>query len=678
MANENVPNAFTSGTPVLLESRIEILPTTPLSDFSTVGGTVFGARIKGVTESDLLAVVCNKGLIERNEIVNSVRGLNNPGILKLVEAGPVQWPGEDTQYYCLAYERPSVPVMMASLDEVHVPVQEDALNDGFIYPMIGALMALKRSGVVHHAIRPTNIFWRRGSALPPQLGDCLSTPAGVGQSVIFETIERAQCLPMGRGTGHHTDDCYAFGMVLAFMMIGQNPFMGMDDATIIQMKIERGTFATVIGNRRFQPNHIELLRNLLTDDVQQRWTAIELEQWQNGRRATPKKSDQGRRAQRHFEFVGREYWQLRPLAQALYRHVHDAVLIIENGTLDKWLRRSMSDEETAESVVDIQESLKRNSKAANIEDLLVARVCMALDPLGPIRYRGMALMPLGIANMLVDAVLGGRNIQVLSEIIANELVQQWVDMQKVGKADMLPLSQQFDRMVGFLENPTLGNGFERVLYELNPSISCLSPIVRKQYVMAPRFMLTALERIGSSSQRGREPMDRHIAAYLIVRDKRSEKLFLGLSAPEGSIRRGLAMLALFVEMQQRYGPEFLPNIAQWLLPALEGATWRFLGKATRETTLAQVKKTAERGDLRTLQRLLDDPVRFERDSQEFMAARMLYFNIMKEINSLEGQLADRENAARNIGNPMAATLSSFLAIVLAIIILIRAVWKNFV
>ena len=129
-----------------------------------------------------------------------------------------------------------------SIDEVHQPLGEDTLNHYFVMPMMRGLLEFQRVGIVHNAIRPTNIFWRLGGATPPQLGECLSAPAGYGQPVLFEPLERAMCNPTGRGSGHHVDDCYAFGVTLAMMIIGKNPLQGMDDRAIIQLKTERGSF----------------------------------------------------------------------------------------------------------------------------------------------------------------------------------------------------------------------------------------------------------------------------------------------------------------------------------------------------------------------------------------------------------------------------------------------------
>jgi hypothetical protein len=544
-----------------------------------------------------------------------------------------------------------------------------------VTPLIGALVELLRAGVVHNAIRPTNLFWRVGASTPPQLGECLSAPAGLGQPVLFETVERGMAMPLGRGMGVHTDDCYAFGVMLAMLVLGRNPMQGMEDAAILQAKIDKGSFTALIGNHRLSSTHIELLRGLLADDARQRWSAADLEQWLNGRRLTPKNTDSGRRAVRHLEFNGKDYWQTRPLALALSSNAAEAAKIIENGVLEKWLRRAMNDEDRALNLEEAHGSLRQSGKSANYEDQLVARVCIALDPGAPIRYRGLAVMPAGIAALLVDAALTDAHTQILKEIIASRLVTLWIDMQGETKGDLVALGQQFEKAADMIEKTALGNGFERVLYELNTILPCLSPILRGQYVTSPKALLPALE---TATNRPREPMDRHIAAYLVVRDRRSEKLFSAISAPEGSIKRGVALLTLFADMQSRHGPDSLPHMAQWLEPLAEPAARRFFNRTLRERLIKQMRDIVPRGDLGALLNLVDEPRRLDRDQQEFMAARLLYINILREIAASESRLSDREGVVRSMGKPMAASISSFLAILMVCAAVLRALWQGLV
>ena len=344
--------------------------------------------------------------------------------------------------------------------------------------------------------------------------------------------------------------------------------------------------------------------------------------------------------------------------------------------LDKWLRRSLGDEDRADDVADAIPSAKESGKSANFEDQLVARACIALDPSAPIRYRGIAVMPGGIAGMMAHAVATGGNAGILGDIISSQLISFWIEMHKHAKAELLPLLQQFERLTAIIEKTSYGSGIERAVYELNPTLPCLSPILRSQFVTTPRAMLPALERVASSSNRAREPMDRHIAAFLVVRDRRSEMLLEAINSPETSPRHGLSMLSLYSDMQNRHGPENLPHFAQWLLPLLEPCIRRYFGKSSRESIQKQIKEVAAHGDLRALARLVDNPERLQRDEQEFVAARLLYLNILKEINILEGRIANRNKVVQTIGKPLAATISSLLALLAVMFAVARVIWQQ--
>jgi hypothetical protein len=656
---------------VALGSRIDIFPSMPLPDLDATGGIAFAARYKSDAASSLFAIICQSGLPPRLESVQSMQNIDNPAVLRLIEGGVVPWI-DGSNAYALVYQRPTAPRMIMFLDEVRQPLSEDAINRQFIAPMIGGLIGLHNFGVVHHGLRLNNIFWRIGTALSPQIGECLSSPAGVGQPILFEPIERALAMPLGRGVGTPADDCYAFGIIIAFLVLGRNPLQGLSDQEIIDIKMQRGSFGAILGNHRLPPPHIEILRGLLADDATTRWTASDLDMWLSGRRMTPKSSDAGRRASRNFSFLGKDYWQIGPLTAALSENVTEAAKVIENESLNKWLRRAMSDKDRTKDVDDTISDLKQNGKTTHYEDQLVARVCITLEPTAPIRYRGISALPLGIPTLLAEAMLtGNSNVQPLSEIIVSQLVSLWIQMQEDNKVDYIVVGQLFERMKNVIEKPSFGNGVERALYEANPSLPCLSPMLRKQFVTSPKLLLPALERIAAGNDKPPEPMDRHIAAFLLVREKRGESGFASMNGQSDPLKRGIALIKLYADLQYRSGPDNLPQLAAWLSPIVAPALQRFYSKALREGLQKQAKEIIASGNLSRLLQLIDNPDRIERDQQDFLAARLLYLNIQKEIIGLESKLNNRENVLREAGKPMATLISSFLAIILVCAALVR-------
>lgn len=674
MANSEQPLKETKGSALSLGAKIDVFPDMPCPEYDVAGCKAYAARSKGDASADLFALVNSFGMPPRLDMANAMRSLDCPAIMRLVDSGSFFMPQQNVSAFAFVYEVPLTTRYRSALNEPFPRLNEDAINLHFVQPMINALVELQRAGIVHNNIRTTNIFWRDNAMTPPQLGDCLAVPAGLAQPVLFETIERGITPPIARGSGSYSDDAYAFGVCLAMLVLGENPLAALADAEIVQAKLERGSFTAFVGNRRIAASHIELLRGLLADDERQRWNANDLEQWVAGRRLTPKNSDIGRRASRHFSVANREYWQARPVGMALGGNPSEVVRVVDSGGLEKWLLRSLGDEDKAKAVADAINVTRASGKSANYEEQLATRVSMALDPAGPIRYRNLAVMPAGVAMLLSEAMRKGESTQVIAEIIVNQFATFWANLQKEKKGETVATISLLERARLYIDKTGYGFGLERVLYELNPMMYCLSPILGGEYVVNARQLLLSLEKIAGRADKPAEPFDRHIAAFLVVRDKRGESLFMSAAPTEQPLRRCIALLQLYSELQYRYGPVKTPGVAAWLLPLTEPAIQRFFSKPFREKVRKEAKAAAEAGNLGLMLKIVDDPQRVERDARDFMMARRMYQDIVKECVGIEETLKDREILVRSTGRPVAATIATFLALILITISLLRFLW----
>ena len=77
----------------------------------------------------------------------------------------------------------------------------------------------------------------------------VSAPAGFDQPVVYETIEKSMADEGGRGIGQITDDMYALGVTLAFLVQKRLPVFGNSKEQIILKKIEGSTFRSIVGKK---------------------------------------------------------------------------------------------------------------------------------------------------------------------------------------------------------------------------------------------------------------------------------------------------------------------------------------------------------------------------------------------------------------------------------------------
>lgn len=658
--------------PVDLGGRCEILPGSRLPDLDSPAGPSFVTRSKRERRTELFATIVETPVPARIEVLATLRGLEHPHILRVVDWGTVTWPLESRRRFAIVFERPAGRRLMDTLSDVRDPMGEDVIVRQIMPAMLSCLKDLGSRGITCGAVRPTNLFFRDPAAGGILLGDCVSVPPGYAQPLLFEPAERAMAQPSGRGPGTIGDDLYALGITLLILAVGRNPVRALDDESLLQSKIDRGTYITLASGVRLPQTLIEPLRGLTIDDPRQRWTVQDLDLWLQGRRLTPKQASTIKRAGRPFELNGQEMYHCRPLARALAAQPAVAAQIIERGDLDKWLRRSLSDDARAEAVQAAIESAGAGTRPASLEDRVVARTCIALDPAAPIRYKGRVVMPDGIGTALAEAVAtGGGGQQSIAEILLAQLPMFWVSSQVDFRPEHVPMVQSFDYMRTLLEQTGPGFGLERVLYEMNPALHCLSPQIADQHALTLSDLLLALDTVATSPVHGRDPMDRHVAAFIATHHKRlNDRLLNPLAAVGDNTRRLIATLSILADVQSRYGPSSLPNLCQWLVSLLDPALKRFKNRRTRDRIKQEAQRLARDGSLEALLKLLDDPQTLKADERGFMQAMQKHETLTRQIDKLKRGIDNRGVIAEGTGRQIAAVASSVIAMAMLIVIVL--------
>ncbi|MFM2044652.1 MAG: hypothetical protein RLY86_3228 [Pseudomonadota bacterium] len=650
--------------PVDLGGRCEIIPGSPLPDYNGPAGQAHVARSLRERKTDMYAVVLTGEVPARIETLPTYRGMEHPNLLRTVDWGAVEWTPEQRRRFTIVFERPGGRRLMDSLDDMRDPLPDDMLVRGFLPSMLSVLRDMNMRGITAGGMRPTNLFFRDTSASTIVLGDCVSAPAGYGQPVLVETIDRGMAQPSGRGNGTIGDDLYALGVTLLVLAMGRNPLRDLDDDAIVRVKMDKGSYPALTAGLRIPQSLVEPLRGLTTDDPKQRWSLSDLDMWLQGRRLSPKQPQIPKRGARPLEIGGEEAWHCRSVARALSRNSALAAPMIERGDLDKWLRRSLNDEQRADQVQDAIDSAGAAGRGASQEDRTVARVAIALDGPAPIRYRGTAVMPDGVGTALAEAFARDGAVQPLAELVLSQLPMFWVSCQPDFRPEHVPLVQTFDLQRTLLEHTGPGFGIERVLYELCPASPCLSPLIRDRYALTMGDMMAALDQVAGQATKGRDPMDRHIAAFIATHNKKmSDRLFSPLAGQTEPAKRIIATMVILADVQNRFGPARLPKLCDWLVQQMDPAFKRFRNRHTREKLLHEAERVARDGVIDALVRLVDNADSLRRDESGFVQATRRYEGLTTRIDMLRQRIKLKGEGPSAKGRQWAAIISNAAAMI---------------
>jgi hypothetical protein len=551
----------------------------------------------------------------------------------------------------------------------HPVFREEPFVENIVKPLFSALYDMSRAGLFHGAVRAENIYVAEGAEGKAILGDALAQPAGLGQPAVYETIERGMADGLNRGHGTPSDDMYALGVALLAALMGEEPLRGMPSQAIVSLKLERGSYMALAGERRFSPALMELLRGTLADEVGQRWNFSDCEMWAEGRRLTPKQSMAAKKASRPLVLGNQNYMQPRLLALGMAQNVSQAAQLIQSEELSRWLAHGLHDELTTKKLEETRAAMKRLRNGSD-QDRLVAGTIMVLDPTGPIRYRGLSVFPSGLAFSMADATLNEIPLQPYAEIILNDLPSRWLADQHEKKPDIVGVVQQIERVKDHVEKPGLGFGPERAIYELCPTQPCLAPALRGHYAVNVQQLLEGLDKHAGA---GGSLIDRHIGAFILTRDRKiMPQLLRAVETAVDPVHKGLALLTLFGDLQYRHGPDKLRGIARVVLPMADEVAKRFQNRQRQDKIREALRPVTDAGSISGMLKLVDDPGMLELDQQEYHAARMLYHETETEIARLSSEGSNRKLLAEAAGQPLASVLSVGLAFMLAIYVLLRA------
>jgi hypothetical protein len=646
--------SFTDNLEILIDKRLPHLDTGPAKAYEVTS--------KGRLAGDNFALVCERHLIPRARAASVFSTFINPSLLKLVHFGVTDWPPSKSRHYAFVYEKPQGKPLIRRSERQALGIKHDLVLEHIVKPMVGLLKDFRNKDFVHGNIRADNIFRFGESSIETIiLGDCLALPPSYMQPVLYEPIERAMADPVAKGLGSKEDDIYAFGVMLAVILRHNDPLEGLSADEIIRQKVEHGTYAAVTGKDRFTGPVLELLRGLLYDEPDQRWTVDEIEDWLDGQRLSPKQIPKRVKAARPITFNGAKYLRPSVLAMRLQDNIAEAVQLVENGDLGLWLERSLEIKEADEIIERSSKAAEENGRGSGYKDRLISRVSVFLDPEAPVRIKGLNMRPEGIGYSLVEAIIFNRDIQPYVEIITSQLILFWLEWQKPNRVDSSALTGRFESCRAYVRQKNMGYGIERCLYILCPECPCLSDKLKDYYVLTPEDLMKAFEDMCNKGNVPVNFLDRHIVAFLSYKDRNVvDPYFVEINSSDKHDQL-IGCIRTLAVIQTRGRMEKFPAITNALAGMLEPVYERFHDRDLRASLNKRVNEIKNLGDINKIKELIDNSELSNKDYRGYRNASIEYNELKKEKKNLEEKMRQEGEFGKSTGRQFAALVSGFLA-----------------
>ncbi|MCA3246714.1 MAG: hypothetical protein ING29_09605 [Azospirillum sp.] len=653
---------------VALGERIRIHPSQTVLDMAGRLAEAFAASDSNMPDNPCVALVARPEQLPRVGACMQLRGLEHVGVAKLIDAGPVAWT-DGTQRFAMVYETPAGPPVLRKGKPIE-PIDPRTLSRSFVAPVTQALAEMSRRGVTHRAIRPDNVFWYDFGKTRLMLGPATVGPPGALQPVVCESMEMAMCDPYGKGAGTAGDDLFSLGVTVLALLRGDWPLAELSDEAILDKRLELGSWDALAEKYNPPTELYDLLRGLLCDDPAERWSLATVTKWVDGTRPQLPRFTMPGRAREPFMFEGKLLRTGREIAIAMGKNPQPAATIMRTGLLRDWARRSLPDDVAARK---IDAMSGPGSQAGRDGDgPLVARACMALDPLGPIRVGSVAVRPDGYASALARAFMADRaNLPALDAAIRAGLHMDWGEAQKAALPNQRAARRMtaFERLGRWANEGSVGSGLERCLYELDPRMPCLSPLCIDGWVETAGDLLPEIDRALGEEAAAKEGFDRHVPAFLAARVAADEASLRGLSGGVADEETRLAALRLLAELQETYLVGALPNLARQCASLVRPTLERYQRISTKEYIRTRAEAAIAQGELRELVRLVDDKLALEADQKGFNSAKTEYTAASEKLSKSDIVMLDRARQATYRGRETAVLASGSVALALFFIVL---------
>lgn len=663
--------------PVLLKGEIKIFPDKPITIYDQ--GPLNAYQALGKAGNKAFALVCDKNLVPQSEIVHKYAGITTPYLPKIIGCGVVDWHPDLKEHFVFVYEDKLGNPIAQGKNPMAMGLKPEFVLSTVFRNMIDVVKSMRDKGITHGNIRVSNIFDGGSSTFEnSMLGEMLATPSGYCQSVLYETITRGLCNPLARGPAEISDDIYALGVTLASLIRTSDSHEDFSDEEITNAKIEMGSFNFIVGKSRFPPPILEFLRGTLNDDTTLRWTFDDILTWMEGRRVNAKQVGLASvlKATRPLDFMKMKFLKPQNLSVVIPKDPSLVVPLVENGELFLWLNRSIQDKELEKRYDDALMESKKESGSTVYADRLASTMSIALGPENPIFYKHMGFMPTGLGNLLADAACLKKEVGIFVDIIQMSITSFWGKYTPYQNLNVTEIINKLANCQRFLGQNQVGSGLERCIYYLSPMAPCFSEKLEPFYVRSAEDFLKALEKLSHSKKRPEWFMDRHIIAFLSVRDKAIMEPYIpDLSAPEKH-RQRLGAVRMFAAIQLRDKMEPLAGLSNWMCGMLDPIIDRYHDREKRKRIKDQLLKIKDVGDLEKIANLFNRPEEFQIDMKNYSEMMKYYQALKREYINLGYQLDNNKNFGMEAGKQAASLVSGLIAGLVVIVYLVFTLTKG--
>lgn len=549
--------------------------------------------------------------------------------------------GKGREQPSIIFPIPRGQVYLRNLTDRASPLSVDICVTRFLRPMVKMISIYNNLSLTHRAISPMNLFVDYSGRHPDFImGQCVSDPAGTVQPLLIENITCGLADSKGRGSETIANDIYALAAMTVILLHGRIPMSDKSDDHIIRKKLRVGSYAAIVEGCPLPPPMVEPIRGMLNDDPNERWSLKDIESWAQGRQVNPKQ---------YFIFVkGKVPFHMeRNVCHSRHDLAYELGINWEEGLeytgkieLSNWVKRSLNDEEGGKTLQNLQtQSGGIHASPSGNNHSNLARIISVLDPLGPLRMEGLSFTPTGLGLMTLHHLNDRKNTNILKNTIYQELLKFWYRYHIYHHATYTSVIHEINLALHAISQERSEYGVERILYNLNEDLPCLSKFFNNYHVFGLEYFMDVIEKeLAAKSGNFNFHIDRHMIAYIAVHHRHvAPNLLRQATDIYDRPRYVMAQVNVLSILQKEYGKKPYPAICHAICTMLDIVVKQFKNLKLQERTYKRLANQCDFGDIAALLSIIDDTKIRRQDGHAYKQARNEYHDNSVALNDLAAQ-----------------------------------------
>ncbi len=642
----------------VLKERYSIDFSTPMVWLDSNGGKAYKVEDKINDKRELFALICNNKTSPRSSLLPYLKSIEHQGIMKLVEYGIVSYPLENSRNMALIYETPLGGRVIDSNGNYSLKNQPDKFKNTLL-SLLSVTEVLRGYGITHRAIRPENIYYRDEARENIILGDCIASFPAFHQPAAFETIESLAAMKEGRGNGNEKNDIYAVGAVMLQLYLGHPLLNELTDTEVLRLKLKKGSYSTLLDNDKVSMYYGNIFRGLLNDDEENRWTYSQTYSILEGKTITSTPTS-NERPKKSLTINNEKVYTTSDVSYALSQNPEEAYELLRSGKITDWIKNGLENEKLN---TQIDKLLHTSGENASGKDLIISKLCILLNPRMPIKFKNLCFFPGGISKALFYAIKNNENLNNFYDLFNTDLIKSWYQEQTSVRAP-----SNSGEFKAYISRRDMGYGIDRIMYDFDDDLPCISPLLGDEFVNSAPRILRALDHTYASGKVTSMPYDKNIMAYLRCKlGKKIDGILTDINSGREALQAS-AILRLYTDMQNKYGPAQLPNLAKWLVSACMLVIKSYHNLKYQKYLERELLKVHKNGKLHEITEIIENDEARQKDNLD-------YANALKNANLM---ISEKNNLINNTAkwNEEAKTVAMRFASMLAVLTMITSFVLN--